>query len=99
MRDGSTRALLDLVVDLLGYEANQASAVALRVAHVGVDVDLVAVASDAAAQGGMHVLYAVEVASGDEYEISRDWFGLGECSRRALRAAADGQFLLLHGDQ
>ena len=40
--------LVHLVPDLLRYEADEASAVELGVRHVGVDVDLVAVASDAA---------------------------------------------------
>ena len=92
-------SLLELVADLLSYESNQTTPVALSVTHVGVDVDFVAISPDAAAQSGVHVLHAVEVACSDEYEVGWDRFGLGESSRGALGSTADGEFLLLHGDQ
>ena len=88
-----------ITVDFLGDESNQASAVSSRVRHFRIHVHLVAVATDTASQRGVHALNRVQVSSGDQDEVARDRFGLGEGAARALRAARDGECALLHGGE
>ena len=44
----------------------------------------------------MHPLNGVEVSSGDEDEVAGNRFGLGQRTRRALRATGDGEGTVLH---
>ena len=69
---------------LLGDESDETTAIAGGVGHLGVHVHFVAVAANTASEGRMHALNGIEVACCDENEITRNGFGLGQCTRGAL---------------
>ena len=85
--------------NLLCDETNQAASVASCIRHLTVDVHFVSIPTDPGSKGGVHPLDGIEVAGGDEHEVTRHRFGLGQSAAGSLGPTADREGSLLHGSE